>query len=73
MQNFKLQVEMFIRCTTAIENCLEHAKFPVNGKYVPIKLSTLTQSLGESRWEAPRTFAHTVHFFTASTLKPPFL
>lgn len=48
MQNFKLQLEMFIRCTTTIENCLEHAKFPVNGKFVPIKLSTLTQSLRES-------------------------
>lgn len=42
MQNFKLQLGMFIRCTTAIENCLGHAKFPVNGKCMPIKLSTLS-------------------------------
>lgn len=42
MQNFKLQLGMFIRCTAAVENSSEHAKCPVNGKCMPMKLSTLS-------------------------------
>lgn len=41
MQNFELHLGMFIRHTRDIENASEHAKFPVNGKFMPIKLSTL--------------------------------
>lgn len=42
MQNFELQLEMFVRFTVDAESALEHTKVPVNDKPMPIKLSTLS-------------------------------
>lgn len=74
MQSFQLQLEMFIRCTMDVENASEHAKVPVNGKWMPVKLSTLSWWPGvyeNSCWEAPMTSVHTVLAFIGSTCKLP--
>ena len=42
MQRFELQLETFLSCTMDDENASEHAKVPVNGKFMPVKLSTLS-------------------------------
>lgn len=43
MQRFELKLETFIRCTMDGENASEHATVPVNGKFMPVKLSTLSK------------------------------
>lgn len=76
MQNFQLQLEMFVRCTMDVENASEHAKVPVNCKWMPVKWSTLSWWHGayeNSCWEAPMTSVHTVLAFIGSTLSCHFV